>query len=142
MRVREIMTENPVYGLRETNLQEIAQMMVEYDCGSIPVVENQQTLRPIGVVTDRDIVCRIVAEGLNPLEMTAADCMSSPVVTVTPETSVEACGQLMEDHQVRRIPVVDQNGGIYGMVAQADLALNAPRQVTAEVVQEVSEPNY
>ena len=142
MRVREIMTENPVYGLRETNLQEIAQMMVEYDCGSIPVVENQKSLRPIGVVTDRDIVCRIVAEGLNPLEMTAADCMSSPVVTVTPETSVEACGQLMEDHQVRRIPVVDQNGSIYGMVAQADLALNAPRQVTAEVVQEVSEPNY
>src|SRR5687767_15357977 len=63
MRVREIMTENPVYGLRETNLQEIAQMMVEYDCGSIPVVENQKSLRPIGVVTDRDIVCRIVAEG-------------------------------------------------------------------------------
>ena len=142
MRVREIMTENPVYGLRETNLQEIAQMMVEYDCGSIPIVENQQTLRPIGVVTDRDIVCRILAEGLNPLDMTAGDCMSSPVVTVTPETSVEACGQLMEDHQVRRVPVVDQNGSIYGMVAQADLALNAPRQVTAEVVQEVSEPNY
>ena len=142
MRVRDIMTENPVYGVRETNLQEVAQMMVEYDCGSIPVVENQNTLRPIGVVTDRDIVCRIVAEGLNPLEMTAADCMSSPVVTVTPETSVEACGQLMEDHQVRRIPVIDQNGSICGMVAQADLALNAPRQVTAEVIQEVSEPNY
>ncbi len=142
MRVREIMTENPVYGVRETNLQEIAQMMVEYDCGSIPVVENQNTLKPIGVVTDRDIVCRIVAEGLNPLEMTAGDCMSSPVVTVTPETSVEACGQLMEDHQIRRIPVVDQNGSIYGMVAQADLALNAPKQVTAEVIQEVSEPNY
>ena len=142
MRVRDIMTENPVYGVRETNLQEVAQMMVEYDCGSIPVVENQNTLRPIGVVTDRDIVCRIVAEGLNPLEMTAADCMSSPVVTVTPETSVEECGQLMEDHQVRRIPVIDQNGSICGMVAQADLALNAPRQVTAEVIQEVSEPNY
>jgi CBS domain-containing protein len=142
MRVREIMTENPVYGVRETNLQEIAQMMVEYDCGSIPVVENQNTLRPIGVVTDRDIVCRIVAEGLNPLEMTASDCMSSPVVTVTPETSVEECGQLMENHQVRRIPVVDQNGSICGMVAQADLALNAPKQVTVEVIQEVSEPNY
>lgn len=142
MRVREIMTENPVYGVRETNLQEIAQMMLEYDCGSIPVVENQSTLKPIGVVTDRDIVCRIVAEGQNPLEMTAGDCMSSPVVTVSPETSVEECGQLMENHQVRRIPVVDQNGSICGMVAQADLALNAPRQVTVEVVQEVSEPNY
>jgi len=64
------------------------------------------------------------------------------VVTVTPETSVEQCGLLMEQYQIRRIPVVDHNGAICGVVAQADLALNAPRQVTVEVIQEVSEPNY
>jgi CBS domain-containing protein len=68
--------------------------------------------------------------------------MSSPVLTVTPETSVEECGNLMEAHQVRRIPVVDQSGSCCGMVAQADLALNAPKQVVAEVVQEVSEPHF
>jgi CBS-domain-containing membrane protein len=77
---------------------------------------------------------------MNPLEMTAGDIMSSPVVTVTPETSIEECSRLMGENQVRRVVVVDNRGACCGMVAQADLALDASSRVTAEVVEKVSQP--
>lgn len=140
MQVKDIMTENPACCTPDTSLQEVGQMMVEHDCGCIPVVENEESMKPVGVVTDRDIVSRTVAEGKNPLEMTAGDSMSSPVVTTTPETSVDDCCQMMEENQVRRIPVVDKSGGCCGMVAQADIAMKVPEEKTAEVVQEISQP--
>jgi CBS domain-containing protein len=77
-------------------------MMVEHDCGEIPVVISQSDKRPIGVVPDRDIVCRIVAKGKDTLQSMAKDCMSSPVVTVMPNTSLEKCCQVMEEAQIRR----------------------------------------
>lgn len=138
MQVSDIMTENPSCCTPDTKLQEVAQMMEENDCGCIPVVEGD-TRKPVGVVTDRDIVTRAVAQGKNPVEMTASDCMSSPVVTVTPETSVDDCCRVMEENQVRRVPVVDANGGCCGMVAQADVATKAGKQEAGGVVREVSE---
>ena len=120
----------------DTPLPEVARLMVEHDCGEIPVVDADK--RPIGVVTDRDITCRTVAEGKNPLELTARDCMSSPVVTVTPETSVDDCCKAMEENQVRRVPVVDESGACCGMVSQADVAQRGSKEETAEVVKEVS----
>lgn len=139
MQVKEIMTENPACCTPDTNLREVARMMVENDCGCIPVVESEDSKRPAVVVTDRDICCRTVAEGKNPLEMTAGEVMSSPVVTVSQDTSVEDCCRVMEEKQVRRVPVVDDLGGCCGMVVQADVAKHAPRQQTAEVVKEVSQ---
>ena len=94
-------------------------------------------MKPVGIVTDRDICCRTVAEGKNPLEMRAGDCMSSPCVTVTPEMSVEDCCRMMEE-KIRRVPVVDERDACCGIVAQADIARHAPEQETAEVVKEVS----
>ncbi len=138
MLVKEIMTENPACCMADDNLQEVAKMMVDNDCGCIPVVEDNDNNKPIGTITDRDICCRTVAEGKNPLEMTARDVMSKNVVTVTPETSVEDCCNTMEDNQIRRIVVVDDKGSCCGMVAQADIANNAGNNKTAEVVQEVS----
>src|SRR5437773_9067219 len=122
MKIKELMTKNPACCTPDTNLQRVASMMVECNCGEIPVVESQQTMKPVGVVTDRDIACRAVAKGKNPLQMTAKDCMSMPVVTVTPENTVEESLRLMKKHQIRRIPVVDQRGACCGIVAQADLA--------------------
>lgn len=139
MQVKEIMTENPACCMPDTNLQEVAKLMVENDCGCIPVVENQETMKPVGVITDRDICCRTVAEGKNPLEMSAGDCMTEIVATVTPETSVEDCCNTMEEKQIRRVPVVDERGGCCGMVAQADIAKNASERQTAEVVKDVSQ---
>lgn len=139
MQVKEIMTENPACCTPDTNLQEVARLMVENDCGCVPVVENLEYKKPMGVITDRDICCRTVAEGKNPLEMTAGDCMTATVVTVTPETSVDDCCRTMEQSQVRRVPVVDAEGCCCGMVAQADIAQKTSKQQTAEVVKEVSQ---
>lgn len=138
MLVREIMTENPACCTADANLQEVAKMMVDNDCGCIPVVEDIAHNKPIGTITDRDICCRSVAEGKNPLQMSASDVMTKNVVTVTPETSVEDCCNTMEDNQIRRVVVVDDEGSCCGMVAQADIANNASNNKTAEVVQEVS----
>lgn len=138
MDVREIMTENPTCCTPETGLQEVARMMVDDDCGCIPIVDSSDSKMPIGMITDRDITCRVVAQGRNPFDLTAGDAMTSTVVSVTPDTSLEDCLDLMEESQVRRIAVVDDNGKICGIVAQADIARNADERKTAEVVQEVS----
>ena len=140
MIVKEVMTADPACCVAETSLQEVAQMMVDNDCGEIPVVEKKENKLPIGVITDRDIVCRTIARGLNPLDLTAADCMSKPCVTVTPEMSVEECSRILEENKIRRVPVVNTAGSCCGIVALADIALHARRSVAAEVIKEVSEP--
>lgn len=141
MKVKDIMTENPICCVRGTPLEEVARMMVENDCGAIPVVEDQDEWRPVGIVTDRDITCRAVAEGRNPLELTAGDIMTPSPVTVGPETSLDDCEKLMEGHQLRRILVVDRDGGCCGIVALADIARNAPEEEVGEVIEEVSKPS-
>ena len=138
MKVSDIMTENPTCCTAETGLQEVAQMMVDHDCGCIPVVDSENSKMPVGMITDRDICCRVVAQGKNPLDLTAGDAMTSSVVSVKPETDLEECLNLMEQSQIRRIAVVDDNGAVCGIVAQADVAINAGEHETAEVVQEVS----
>ena len=139
MQVKEIMTADPACCTSENGLQEVAQMMVDNDCGEIPGVENREKNLPIGVITDRDIVCRTVARGLNPLDLTVADCMSKPCVTVTPDMSVEECSRILEENKIRRVPVVDADGSCCGIVALADIALHASSSVAADVVKEVSE---
>jgi len=138
MLVKEIMTENPACCTAESNLQEVAKMMLDNDCGAIPVVEDNNHKRPIGVVTDRDIIVRTVAKGENPLNMSAKSVMTKNVFTVTPDTTVEECVNLMEAHQVRRVPVVDENGSCVGMVAQADIAIKAKDSEAEDMVEEVS----
>jgi len=138
MTVRQVMTEDVWCCTLDSSLMEVARLMVERDCGEIPVIDDRR--RPVGVVTDRDIVCRLVARGRNPLEATVQDCMSCPVVTATPDMDIDECGKLMEEHRIRRIPVVDTEGACCGMVAQADLARKGPRETTIEVVEKLSEP--
>ena len=140
MQVKEIMTTDPACCISETSLQEVAKMMIDHDCGEIPVVEDKTNKVPIGVITDRDIVCRSIAQGINPLDLTVADCMSEPCITVTPDISVEECAKILEENQIRRVPVVDAGGSCCGIVALADIARRARKGVTAEVVKEVSEP--
>ena len=138
MQVKDIMTDNPACCTSDTSLRDVARMMVDCDCGEIPVVDTAQ--RPIGVVTDRDITCRAVAQGKNPLDMKASDVMSHPVVTVRPDTDIDDACDAMETHQVRRVPVIDDDGRICGIVSQADVARNAPDEETAEMVKDVSQP--
>jgi CBS domain-containing protein len=140
MEVREIMTPDPVCCTLTTPLRDVARAMVEHDCGEIPIVENQDERMLVGVVTDRDIVCRLVAQGKNPLDETAEAAMSSPVIVVWENTQVEDCAQLMEDNQIRRVPVVDGGGACCGIVSQADIAHHASRRIVAELVKDVSQP--
>jgi len=116
-------------------------MMVDCNCGEIPVVERGDSGRPIGVITDRDITCRTVARGLNPLDLTVEDCMSSPVITVRPDSSIEELCRILEQHQIRRAPVIDDAGCCCGIVSQADIARVAGRHLAGKVVQEVSRPS-
>ena len=140
MKIKEIMTKSPACCTPETSLRDVAAMFVDNDCGAVPVVDSVNTRRPIGIVTDRDIACRAVAKGLNALELTARDCMSSPSVTISQDASLDEAIRLMEESRVRRLPVVDERGRCVGVVAQADIALSAGQGKTAEVVREISRP--
>jgi len=139
MKVQEIMTSDPACCTPDTPLSEVATMMVNSDCGEIPVVQDRVSKKPVGVVTDRDIVVRTVARGQNPADMRAGDVMSRPVVTVHPDMRVEDCCRILEERQVRRAPVTDDRGECCGIVSVADIAQTAPKKLTAEVVRTVSQ---
>jgi CBS domain-containing protein len=133
---RDVMTQDPACCKPTTPLHEVAKLMADNDCGEIPVVDPAERL--VGVVTDRDIVCRIVAEGKNPSAATAESCMSSPVVTVRADATLDDVVSLMEQHQIRRVPVVDGSDTCIGIISQADVSrTGAPRDV-ADLVREVS----
>jgi CBS domain-containing protein len=138
MQVKEIMTPDPACCTPNDPIERAAKLMVEYDCGEIPVVESIDSCHPVGVITDRDIACRTVAKGLNPLQMTVSECMSTPLIAVNEDDDVYDCYSLMEKHQVRRLPVVDENGACVGIVALADIARKAPKSDSGEVLKDVS----
>ena len=138
MTVNDIMTPAPACASSDTPLGDIARLMLEHDCGEIPICDADR--RPIGVVTDRDIVCRLVAQGRNPLELNAADCMSSPVISADERMDVDDASRLMEQYRIRRLPVTDATGAICGILSQADLAVRGPTVVAIEVIEKISEP--
>jgi CBS domain-containing protein len=141
MHVREIMSKDVVCCTRTTSIPDVARMMVQHDCGSLPVVDkagDRQVL--VGMITDRDIVVRMIAQNRDPMQLTVGDCMSPRVIAVSPEDDVEAAADVMREYQVRRVPVQDANGACCGMVAQADLAEKTSKDTVASVVREVSQP--
>ena len=138
MKAREIMSTRLVCSTPDTSLRDIARQMAEHDCGEIPIVDSRQSSKLVGVITDRDIVCRVVAQGRNPLELTAKDCMTSPVLTVSSDADLEEVCRMMEQHQIRRVPVVDTRGAACGIVSQADVARTGLDQRAGHVVKEVS----
>lgn len=137
--VSEIMTSRPACCQEQTPIAQVARMMVENDCGQIPVVNHQH--EPVGVITDRDIAIRIVAADRDWSSCHASDAMTSPARTISMEAPVEECLSLMEDAQVRRVPVVDSSGILSGMVSLADVAAACRDKDVAEVVKKVSEPS-
>jgi CBS domain-containing protein len=133
---RDVMTPDPACCSPTTTLDQVAKMMVQNNCGAIPIVDSANQL--VGVVTDRDIICRVVAEGKNPNGYTVDSCMTKQPVTVRADAPLDQVISTMEMHQIRRVPVIDHDGCCAGIIAQADIAIvGAPRQ-TAELVSEVS----
>ena len=133
---RDLMTPDPACCSPHTPLDEVAKLMAQNDCGEIPVVDVGGQV--VGVVTDRDIVCRVVAEGKNPMAYSAETCMSQPVVTVRSDAPIDAVVTTMEKHQIRRVPVVDDQECCVGMISQADVAWSGRESEVAELVREVS----
>ncbi|HUR34434.1 MAG TPA: CBS domain-containing protein [Vicinamibacterales bacterium] len=133
---RDLMTPDPACCSPATPLDQVAKMMVQNDCGEIPIIDASN--RPVGVVTDRDIVCRAVAEGKNPAGYPAENVMTHSVVTVSSSATLEEVLDRMRDHQLRRMPVVDDDGCLVGIIAQADIATEAAPRQAADLVREVS----
>jgi len=134
MLIRDIMTGDPVYCTPETKLDAVAKLMLDHDCGEIPVCENG-TL--VGVITDRDIACRALARGQNPIELTAREVMTREVVTVAEVDDLDTAERRMEKHQVRRLPVT-RDRKLIGIVSLADLAPQLPSPKVANLVTAVS----
>ena len=137
MKVSQLMTREVEVASPGETLENAAKVMAALDAGVLPVGEND---RLVGMITDRDIVCRTIANGRNALELTAASCMSTPVVTVAADETLANCCRLMEQKRVRRVPVVDTSGACCGIVSQADIARHAPEARTGDLVQEISKP--
>ena len=138
MSVATVMTENPACCTPNSSLTEVARLMVENDCGEIPVVEDMMSRKLAGVITDRDIATRVVATGRNTADAKASDCMTTPAIAVTADTSLEDCCEVMESAKIRRVPVIDDKGGVIGIVSRADVVRSANASTTQSVVKEVS----
>ena len=133
--IREVMTSNPRTIESGTPVAEAAKLMRDEDVGLAPVVEGD---RLVGTLTDRDIAIRVVAEGKDPASTPVREVASTDVVTVTPEQDLDEALSLMAQHQVRRVPVVEQDGRLVGVVAQADVARRSDEQQTGELVGHIS----
>ncbi|CAN5559934.1 MAG: CBS domain-containing protein [Pyrinomonadaceae bacterium] len=135
MRCHEIMTSSVKTATRDMTLQEVAALMREGDMGAIPVVEDGKL---VGIVTDRDIVVRSIAEGKD-ASANIGEAMTSEIFSVKPDDFVFEAIRLMGDKQIRRIPVVDDNGRLAGIIAIADIALEMEdEREIAETLEEIS----
>jgi CBS domain-containing protein len=135
--VQDAMTRDPRTATPSQSLTEAAQMMKSENAGSIAVVEDG---RLVGIVTDRDIVVRAVAEGADPRTLTVGDVASRHVVTVTPTHDLDDALAVMAQYQVRRLPVVEWDDVVVGILAQADVALNVKEKRAGETLEEISKP--
>jgi CBS domain-containing protein len=135
-KIREVMTSSPTTIEPSTTLVDAARKMRDEDVGPLPIVDGD---RLTGLLTDRDIVVRALAEGKDPHSTTAGDVASKQLVTIDPEQTLDEATRLMAQHQVRRLPVCEEDGRLVGIVAQADVALEGDDATTGQVVEQISQ---
>ena len=141
MQVRDVMTKDPACITPAATIREAAQLMQRENIGIVPVVEEKGTKRLVGVVTDRDIAIRVVAEGREAGTRVSEVMSSGDIATCTPDDDVDDAMEAMASEQVRRIPIVDDRGALVGIVAQADIVRKARNDRKAEsTVEQISEP--
>jgi CBS domain-containing protein len=138
----EIMSKNPVCCLPNDLVSRAAQLMKNDNFGSIPVIADEQSKKLVGILTDRDLAIRIMADGLDPKSTHVEAVMTRKVVTCNAEDDLQKAVDAMSKHQLRRIPVVDDDNKILGIIAQADVVthFDHPKKITA-MVKEISQPN-
>jgi CBS domain-containing protein len=133
-KVREVMTDRPRCVTLETPISEVAQLMESEDIGSLPVLEGDQLA---GMITDRDIVVRAIAQGKDPRGMPVREVASRELVTVYADDDLSNALKKMASQQVRRLPVVDEDNRLVGVLAQADVALEVKEKSVGEMVEEI-----
>ena len=134
--IKDVMTSDPCTIDADKSVAYAAKMMRDEDVGVAPIVESDKL---VGMLTDRDIAVRVVAEGKDPERVTVREVASRQVVTVDPQQDLEEALRIMAKHQVRRLPVVEQDGRLVGVVAQADVAREGDDKETGQLVQEISQ---
>ena len=143
VKASELMTDNPACVTPQTSAQEAASLMEREDVGSLPVVESRDSMRLVGIVTDRDLALRVLGRGESGNTQISNAMSSGNLACVGPNDDLDKVEELMSNHQVRRIPVVDDNNRVVGMIAQADLAREqraVGRKDFGKVIEEISEP--
>lgn len=140
MRVEEIMTMDPSSVTPDTPINEAALIMKDQNVGMLPVVESEGSVKLVGVITDRDIAIRHVAEGHNTNTCPVREAMTEAVTTCRPDDDVEDVMNLMGKEQVRRIPIVDERGSLVGVVAQADISRHGDERAAGATVEKISQP--
>ena len=138
MKARDIMTQNPRCVTPETSVQEAARLMKSEDTGVLPVVDAEASRRLVGVITDRDIAIRVVADGMSSAQV--RDAMSSDPKSCRPDDAVKDVLQAMSDAQIRRIPIVDDGGAVVGIVSQADVVLETDGRRVEKTIEKISQP--
>jgi CBS domain-containing protein len=140
MRVKDVMTQHPVCCRTTDSAQSVAKTLRDEDVGSLPVIADADSRRLVGIITDRDLCCTIIAQGLDPATTEIHVAMNRNPVSCRAEQSLDACERLMQIHQVRRIPVVDEQGRCIGMLSQADLAFLEQPDKVHRTLAEISKP--
>ncbi|HZQ90997.1 MAG TPA: CBS domain-containing protein [Terriglobales bacterium] len=141
MKVREAMTGDPVCVLATDSAQKVARQLCEHNIGSAPVVADHGSKKLIGMVTDRDLACTIVAAGLDPKSTTIERAMTREVVSCREGENLDNCQRLMREHQVRRIPIVDASASVIGILSLADVAQKEHPEKVSATVKEISKPS-
>ena len=140
MKIREVMTSNPTCCVPTDTTQEAATIMRDFNIGSIPVVEDQQSRKLLGIITDRDLCCSVLAAGLDPKITPIGEFVSLQPVTCRDGENVEKCERAMKEHKLRRIPIVDGEGRCIGIVSLADFAIREKPERVSRIVAEISKP--
>jgi CBS domain-containing protein len=138
----DFMTRNPVCCLPSDTVEMVARLMKNSDIGPIPVIESDQTKKLLGIVTDRDLALKVVAEGRDVKSTKASDVMTRMVITCNANDDLQKALDAMADHQLRRVVIVDEDARVLGIISQADVATRVGQpEKTAEVVKEISMSN-
>ena len=142
IKIQDVMTMNPDWCLSESSATQAARIMKDTNVGIVPIVDSDSGRKLIGVVTDRDLCLAVVATGKNPDSVRVAEAMTSRLVTCQPDDDIRKATHLMQGNQVRRVPVVDRNGVLQGMVSTADILqrANLSASLTHETMKEVTKP--
>jgi CBS domain-containing protein len=137
---KDVMTRNPVVSVASDTVEHVAKLMKAEDIGPVPIVQDQNSKKLIGIVTDRDLAMKIVAEGRDPQRTRVEEVMTRDPVTCHEGDDLKEALDAMRKHQVRRIPVIDNNEHIVGIIAQADVAIHEDAKTTGKVVEDISKP--